>query len=363
MATPAELPFIPRPEMPGMANPFRARFVDSFTSRINAEQESKEPGKLLNSDVQKIIPDFFVQNPQALLMTICAIRQKATSVKEIEGLTATVLQQGWKAQILRFDVTVDQKPYSFITYLSRGADGETRPDATGLADEARQDAKNLRYLAEEFEEKLNIDGKNKFGVVEPITEGNVEYEGKTYPFFTMPLLPLGELRVFETRDEKKLFFGYSLSYNRSMELRDRLQLHNTENPGFVRRLFQREQGGWKIQRNEVLTLLSLMYLTTGRLPKEFLINAGDIVTRFSGDNLFPLELITVRGGFTDELSSEEFVGTIQNHVEPRAGMFHMPKGTKESLSWRKVFSDVSEEEILSLLKTTQKRWMKKPKKA
>jgi hypothetical protein len=323
-------------DLSAAVSPLRARFVDSSTAQITRTQESHESGKLVLQDIQQIIPILFSQNPQEFLTTVSTISGKTTLLTDIKEVTATSLQFGRKAQILRFDVVkTDKKPFSFVTYISRGASNETLPHARMLADEAREDARNLTLLAEESNEKLNLEGRSRFKIVKPIAEGEVSYEGKTYPFFTMPLIPARELHISWTKDQRP-FMQYAL--NSLKDLMPEIR-HKILNLGR-----RREVRTWENQQREILTMLSLVYLLEKRLPREFLVNAGDIMGEIQASGLKNLSLITVRGGFTEELTEEQYVSWVLDHTEEITdartgkllGKFHM-------------FENMSREEIINHL--------------
>lgn len=216
----------------------------------------------------------------------------------------------------------------FVTYLSKG------PLGSPLAEEAKADYENLRYLAD------RISSTAKYEVVKPIATGlSPAYRGYRYPFFTMPFVSdKGELHVDLTGVGQNYalipYFRFAYPLDRSMQVESERQAnlgpkkmlkwvrHNRHKYADARRFLidmYHSEGGRHIyqQRNDLLVGNALIYIASGGyFPGKFSVNAGDWMARFPREGGLDLTLVTVRGGFKGPYGFDGWVKRMKDHVEP-----------------------------------------------
>lgn len=321
---------------------------------IFAEQEREviveAGGALLPRDE---LPDFVLgymfQGNTVLEGTL----EDLTGTSEFSRVWSCQLQAGDRAYIILHLATVRGCIIPFVSYLSRG------PEGTALAGEARDNYNGLKYLNGEFQRRLQADIQRHFSVINPIAFGlSGEYEGKRYPFFTMPLSDRGELGLYVYPSNigtnrillPHPFFAYAnpigeleeeiqvRQFNQAREFGKQLDLifnrlpADIQRSGIFSRRFKAELEKLPLAKayfrglDDLLTANALVFiLSGGRFPKEFHVNAGDWMAYISRDGHLSLQLVTVRGGLGIEhirdgnLDLQWWIGEMRNHIEPVAG--------------------------------------------
>ncbi len=315
-------------------------------------------GALGKEDILPLGTSLFDINPVILYDTY----GQAIGKDKIRELSGWEQEFGHMAFIFMYRIR-DQKGKSsyFTTYVSR------YPEGTERAKAAKRDFQDLQFLSTRFNTGLKEKYKQKFGVVYPIALGTTQYNQKSYPFFTMPFVPFGELNfnVFEVMDDGEypvmvfFFLSYSKPLNRKMKetiedqrntaqsmareyyntALDREHLENTRASIIVKK-----------QLDDILLGNMLVYLLSGnRLPKDFLINAGDWMGVINDRGLL-LKLISVSGGFDEPISEKVLFKTLKYHDEPVSPLRTYKDGHQEIVDYDlPLFSKISEDRFKALL--------------
>lgn len=310
-----------------------------------SQQDFPGPGMLSTTDMPFIGPSLF-DNNRVLDTTVSSLTAASTPL--VDSLRGSLLQFGIKAYVLLYEAEVAGNIYPFVAYLSR------RPEKTRLSQETTDDFNNLSELSEQFSQKLTSEAQDIYKVAKPIALGTTVYRGYKYPFFTMPLIPYGELCTqfvgIEGRKgqfiKKFPFIMYSVPFNTQMDQDTQIQAEAALDVATSYNLGQRNPDLKKLPqaqilqriRNDVLRGNCLTYIISGgKFPKEHRINAGDWMGVITPAGL-QLALVTIRGGWhsLDESSFYRRLIT-QEELAPQLRVFFKP------------FEDLSEPEFKEIM--------------
>lgn len=328
--------------------------------------QPEEPGTYITFNDMKAM-GLVMFDGSRLLLDVAQNLSGSTNVSEVRGWQ---IQEGKKAIILQWEITIDGNQYHAVQYVSKGDHG------TRLDQEAKTDYANLQMMYDRTQHLLTEEGGEFFSVTQPIAGDYVVYNDTQFFTYFMPFAEgYGELQVdsFGTTQlpEATLWFRYALAYDGTMQDMNETQaglgpmqaMRNMEeifrsygihvNPG--RPILQRQQDKLNRsitsimaslhdkpsiqrlarQRFDVETALALIYvLSDGRMPIDFGINRGDFMVQFLEDSahvadpnnstidLFPqtdaglkLHLISVNGGLTRRMQQLEWVQWMRLHEE------------------------------------------------
>lgn len=278
-----------------------------------------------------------LSEPGILDQTIKSLNQDQEV--EIHGVKGMHLQAGVKAFILMCEANTSAGPSHFAIYLSRGGENSF------LGNEAIEDFYNLKALSRSADARLKDEAKEKYRFMMPIALGlSPEINGERYPFFTMPFVrDYGEMRADAFVDGETglsfAYFRFPLTYNRAMIDYNR---RAEKNCAALKRKFKRKQRRLRGvpldeiaqhlhrspqaklllgQFEDVLVGNALIYeLSGGFFPSEFQINSGDWMMQPTQQDRLNLYLITIRGGWLQLDSDEDWVRRMEEHHEPLPGM-------------------------------------------
>lgn len=279
---------------------------------------------------------------------------------DVLALDAWQLQAGQKAYIMLWRASTSAEPAFFASYVAR------EPAGFKLSREAEADYANLSNLKAARDKQLRAEHKSGFDIVRPIalaqTASVTEMNGNAYKFFTMPLVtdrcelsfdveqfPGGltcayfrhayftDPSVAQINDEQvdlgpksfiKDFLALSRGLVPQLELITSLStdslpglLAHMQGQGLVNELMARVNGidaakRFQAIREKVLTGAALIYhLSKGRMPNEFMVNAGDFMAKFLPGNDIALTIMTVRGGFGKPMNERKWVEQMLDHKE------------------------------------------------
>lgn len=309
--------------------------------------EYPEPGTYINFNNMEAM-GLTMFDDSRLLLDVAENLSGSTNVSEVRGWQ---IQEGKKAIIIQWELTIDENQYYAVQFVSKGNYG-TRLDQEALADYT-----NLRLLYDRAQNMLTDEGRESFSVTQPIAGDHVPYNGTQFFTYVMPFAEgFGELQIdsFGTTQlpEATLWFRYAFQYSDDMQetsetqahlgpmqamldMKDIFRRHGIHvNPG--RPMSQQQQD--KLNRNitrimaslneipsiqrlarqrfDVETALALIYvLSDGRMPVDFGINRGDFMVQFLADAGLKLHLISVNGGFTRRMQPLEWIQWMRGHEE------------------------------------------------
>lgn len=281
------------------------------------------PGALLisNLDALSIVPRLVDQ--AVLTPTLVGIGFDDTPHR----LSTSVIQAGHKAFIYLTRVDGSHDQGHFITTVSR------YPTDTPEGRASTKEATELGQLSDSFAEHVRPSQRDQFRVVRPLASGNISILGKRLPMHTTPFIPKGEMRIGGLRiDSANMipYVRYGVPYNDRMEdANDRAHRAATDvrnnlfaqgsisgsifNPRNLAQLRCFEHHTLR-QLDDIVTGQLLTYLlSSGRFPKEHMIDAGDWMVEKREDDGLDLELITLRGGL-EHVTLEQMHDFITNQT-------------------------------------------------
>lgn len=300
-------------------------------TEISGSQEIRRRDNLWVKHLSTVGPVLF-DDGQALQDTVSAL--SGQSVETVDGLKGAPLQMGWKAHMLFYEAAVGDTKLHFVTYLSRGS------MATELGRETLTDYTSLSWLANQTEQRLRPEVSKQFGVIKPAAQGEVRFNNKQFPFYTMPFLSLGELHV-DLKNTITIafpYFRYCAEYTNEMADEIQPQVNALEDlglrfaiSGMSNQLLAHDEvfNRFALQRHDLLRADCLVYLLSeDRFPREHDVQAGDYMAKIYPDSL-DLRLITVRGGFTRPMLQREFYELLMSQiVDPRDVPFRLFDGIR-----------------------------------
>ena len=253
-------------------------------------------------------------------------------IKEVKGC---FINFGAKALMLLHQVIIDDGTLYFVTYLSRGSLD------TKLGKETEMDFNNLKFLATQFKKNLTPETLLNHRVVDPVAFGVYTWQGDDYPFYTMPFIPdADEITIRLTQYNIPAIQGGIASVEYAVPSDKKTKYVNEKTIGQIAaaktkftKLFNKHgrvneellnevepmpaHQNYRGRRKDLLIqMLLIYYLSFNRFPLEFQVSAGDIMARIAENSLENITLITVRGGFSQELTLDDFFRRLQNHDEP-----------------------------------------------
>jgi len=313
--------------------------------------ENKPRGYLSSEDLPNIVPDLFYDS-SVLYSKLKRLEAPFDPESDTEETRVIHLQTGVKAYIFLMESWSASSPSEsvfFVTYLSRGH------SFTNIGQQAESDFNNLQRLSSLAERRI-IDPttKEKYKFIRPFAQGKSgKYTGFTYPYFTAPFIDgYGELRLnsrivdyVTVRDQSGgsgtgviaiPYFSYagpptddyrSAHYNLSSHV-DAVHTYASDilsrNPSKI--LTEEEYSQVyedlyqlpyiQFVQKQLLDVLAgsalIFILTDRRFPREFAINTGDWMAIINNYGL-DLYLTTVRGGWQQYRSDDEWISAMQAH--------------------------------------------------
>ncbi len=327
-------------------------------------------GEMLDSDVPGGLQSIASQ-PDIMQTTLQQILRSSNDL-QINKVSATIHQLGIKARIPVFKVETDKGTAYFPVYLARHSVGSVQ------ATETETDFNNLLELSSQFEQRLTLEGRQRYQVLKPIALGLAKAGEKNYPFFTMPFIqdkvelamaitsgfysPIAvpylryaidydklmndqiRSKVFSAKTASETIAGYAILHNST----DLIASAQT----FFESIFE---GKVKFNKSEAVVFNQIVkdfkdllignalifYVSGMKFPKEFNINAGDWMGKAKPTGGYDMTLISVRGGWEDLRNEDRFIEKMVEQFEP---------DPQDGLSMFRPFAYISDRSIRQFMK-------------
>lgn len=306
-------------------------FADYIEAAFNEHQilptDIDDSQLLTRSRLLGKLTTFFSNNTQTLESTLGAL-----GVSDIDGLTTTQLQVGLKAYILLHQawqkrrMGPPKRVGSFITYLSKGAEG------TYLGDEAHNDFAALKALHQRHTSLFSEKFCAKFQIVNPFTEFSVPIGDTQFPAFTMPFMPYGELHLRTVFAGSLMsgyipipYLGYAVDFTKDIK---RVEHTQEKHALIIRRGMAQPTEETVLaahQSQHVLTrqfhdlirfYISIWEAADHHIINEFQICAGDVLGIVDRKGIKKGSICTIRGGFSETpVTQDELYQIVARHAE------------------------------------------------
>jgi len=340
--------------------------------RDNESHPVKHGGYCIDDDVLDEFGSSVVTTPELLLPTVHALLGTGLSELPPDTTLNTVEHQfGTYAFIPVTRVVVPgQAPAHFVTCIAR------YPRDTEGGRYIHHDFDNLRALAHAFDNRLKPPHREQYNVIHPITRVHVPWRDHTYPVFTMPFIPLGEMHI-DGQDVKDQSKGpdplqvFSYPSIAKPVTPGQLQVHSDQsrrawrigrtfcnygysNSGGLEEAHRRLQSNrdyqdTKAQWRQIAIGEMLIYLLSGnRFPINHAMNAGDWMVHFKSPSRLNLTLITARGGLSRPMAEVDFLARLRVHREPNFGYDDTLKRPYSKLDIMPFYDWFTSEEFMGL---------------
>ncbi len=269
----------------------------------------RTPGTVSEDEAREVVSRLL--SPDFVKQTIDQINPAAN--RSISGLTIEYIQEGWRYAIFRVDAQTGDGIHPFILVLSKGTpqlNEEVRDDFTNLKDLRRRmvQANIAPFVPKAFElgEANGVTGFSVEYLVDHV-EMNVkksallESYGVSFPEY------------WANTDTRRQFFNHRSSADENA-LDYQLRAAPEDHEVLQRILFSSpyiclHEG----ISAEIISKLYVIHTLTGCVPRDFAINAGDIMARL-GSNDVDLRLTTIRGGW-QRCGVARFAHWMADHTE------------------------------------------------